>query len=126
MKINLWSPLLREGHRGPATTVVRSQKETKGMTRREIQAWHRKHPPVYVKDAEALWKNLGTENTSRMGGTSRSLSRKLVRYVDNEYEDLNYLESFCTYRLSNKIYYGAANINRGIVSGNRKKKWRTR
>ena len=122
MKINLWSPLASK----VAVTVSRVQKETEGMTRREIQAWHRRHPPVYVKDAEALWSNIGTENTKRVGGTSRCLSRKLVRYVDDEYEDLNYLDSFCTYRVSNRMYFGAYRMNRGIVSGNRKKKWRTR
>lgn len=85
-----------------AVSKARARKETKGLTRRETQEWHRNNPPVYVRDAEALWTDL--HPTSERDGRFR---------IDN-------LNIGATYKLPAWVLRKAFALNRGIRAGVRK------
>ena len=86
-----------------AVSKFKARKETKGLTRREIHEWHRNNPPVYVRDAEALWTDLHPTKELNSDGNR----------IDN-------IDMVATYSLPTWVLAKAFTVNRGTRAGVRK------
>ena len=86
-----------------AVSKFKARKETEGLTRREIHEWHRNNPPVYVRDAEALWTDLHPTKELNSDGNR----------IDN-------IDMVATYSLPDWAMAKAFIANRGTRAGVRK------